>query len=102
MEFKSPMKVIDGSRADFVKLGNKLKDSIDKMIKDGYDNEDISVIGVWVEDLYETICRKIPLSIFYIPCSHRDYFNLLITVESTITLRKSGLSSIVKKQSKLR
>ncbi|KAG2223555.1 hypothetical protein INT45_000875 [Circinella minor] len=39
------------SRPEFIKLANEMKDSIDKMVKDGMDDVDISVVGVLLEGL---------------------------------------------------
>ena len=48
-EIKPPTKMKSGSRPDLVKLGNEMKDSIDKMVNDGFDNKDISVFGLLIE-----------------------------------------------------
>ncbi|KAG2219322.1 hypothetical protein INT45_003144 [Circinella minor] len=48
-KIKSPEKVKSGSRPDLVKLGNEMKDSIDKIVIDGFDNKDISVLGILIE-----------------------------------------------------
>ena len=49
VEIKTPMKVNNGQRPDYVKLGNELRSCIDKMVKDGLDDEDIVVTGVLIE-----------------------------------------------------
>ncbi|KAG2228333.1 hypothetical protein INT45_011125 [Circinella minor] len=49
VEIKPPVKVNNGQRPDYVKLGNELKSCIDKMVKDGLDEEDIIVTGVLIE-----------------------------------------------------
>ena len=51
VEIRPPMKILDGSRPDFVKIANEMKDSIDKMVKDGYDDDKITILGVLVEGM---------------------------------------------------
>ncbi|KAG2225873.1 hypothetical protein INT45_007117 [Circinella minor] len=51
VEIKPPMKMLDGSRPDSVKIANEMKDSIDKMVKDGYDDDEITILGVLVEGM---------------------------------------------------
>ena len=49
VEIKPFEKVKNGSRPDFIKLANEMKDAIDKMVKDGMDDENITVLGVLIE-----------------------------------------------------
>ncbi|KAI7856005.1 hypothetical protein BDC45DRAFT_70134 [Circinella umbellata] len=103
VEIKPPMKTLDGSRPDFVKIANEMKDSMDKMVKDGYDDDEITILGVLVEGftctlfimdlVYKAIYRMIPLSVFYLPRSHHDYSVLPATFESMITLKKYMISN---------
>ncbi|KAI7853080.1 hypothetical protein BDC45DRAFT_606962 [Circinella umbellata] len=98
VEIKPPEKVRNGSRPDFIKLANEMKDSIDKMVNDGMDDADISVVGVLVEgfkctmfvmDLkYQATYRLIPLSIFYLPRSRQGFYVLPFAYESLAILRK--------------
>ena len=48
-EIKSPGKIKPGSRSDLVKLGNEMKDSIDKIVIDGFDDKDNSAFGILIE-----------------------------------------------------
>ena len=52
IEIKSPTKMNNGKRPDYVKLGNEMKAAIDKMIMDGLDDESIPVIGLLIEGEY--------------------------------------------------
>ena len=49
VEIKPPQKVYNGSRPDLVKLANEMKDSLDKMIEDGIDDPEITVLGVLIK-----------------------------------------------------
>ncbi|KAG2221185.1 hypothetical protein INT45_007762 [Circinella minor] len=49
VEIKPVEKVKNGSRPDFAKLANEMKDALDKMVRDGMDDEDITVLGVLIE-----------------------------------------------------
>ena len=49
VEIKPPQKVYNGSRPDLIKLANEMKDSLDKMIDDGIDDADITVLGLLIE-----------------------------------------------------
>ncbi|KAI9258211.1 hypothetical protein BDA99DRAFT_539213 [Phascolomyces articulosus] len=76
----------DSSRPDFVKLANEIKDSIDKMVKDDYDDDRITVVlGVLVE-------VRLSIELF---CSLFSMYLILLmtaTYESMITLRKYMLA----------
>ena len=52
VEIKPPMKVLDSNRPDFIKLANEMKDSIGKMVKSGYVDDRITVLGVLVEGMW--------------------------------------------------
>ncbi|KAG2223554.1 hypothetical protein INT45_000874 [Circinella minor] len=51
VEIKPPVKVADGSRPDFIKLANEMKDSIDNYIKEGFDDDEIFVTGILIEGM---------------------------------------------------
>ncbi|KAI8146886.1 hypothetical protein BJV82DRAFT_596837 [Fennellomyces sp. T-0311] len=101
VEIKPPHKVKNGSRPDLVKLGNEMKDALDKMVKDGIDDKEITVIGVLIEGfrctifvmdlMYQATYRLIPLSIFYLPRDRHDFDCLGNTFEALVTMRVSKL-----------
>ncbi|KAG2219340.1 hypothetical protein INT45_006873 [Circinella minor] len=96
-------KVKNGSRPDFINLANEMKDAIDKMMKDGMDDENITVLGVLIEGfkctfflmdlMYQVTYRLIPLSIFYIPRDRHDLYVLLSSYEALATMRKMTYSN---------
>jgi len=50
VEIKPPKHAAnDSKREDLVKLGNEMKDSIDKMINDGIDSDDLAICGLLIE-----------------------------------------------------
>ena len=49
VDIKQPSDVLHGEHPGLVKLANELKDSIDKMVEDGFDDDEISVAGILVE-----------------------------------------------------
>ncbi|KAI9494564.1 hypothetical protein BDB00DRAFT_787159 [Zychaea mexicana] len=49
VEIKAPSKVADGSRPDFIKMANEMKDSIDNFIEEGFDDDEIFATGILVE-----------------------------------------------------
>ncbi|KAG2216319.1 hypothetical protein INT45_009701 [Circinella minor] len=51
VEIKAPQKIKNGSRPDLVKLANEMKDALDKMIKDGLDDPEITVVGILIEGI---------------------------------------------------
>ncbi|KAG0166765.1 hypothetical protein DFQ29_000852 [Apophysomyces sp. BC1021] len=103
VEIKPPKKTRNGQRPDFIKLCNEMKDATDKLIKDGMDDVDITVIGVLVEGyrctllvmdlLYHAIYRLIPLTIFYLPRDRYDFAVLTDTFEALATMRKMTSSN---------
>lgn len=58
-EVKPPKKCRNGHRPDLYKLGNEMKDTMDKIIKDGIHNEKIVCIGLLVEGMVMRIGRKV-------------------------------------------
>ena len=52
VEIKPPSKVADGSRPDFIKLANEMKDAIDNYIKEGFNDDEIFVAGILVEGMW--------------------------------------------------
>ncbi|KAI7859620.1 hypothetical protein BDC45DRAFT_564415 [Circinella umbellata] len=51
VEIKAPQKIKNDSRPDLVKLANEMKDALDKMIKDGLDDPEITVVGILIEGI---------------------------------------------------
>ena len=49
VEIKSPHRVKNGEPPDFIRLANAMKDTIDKMIRDGLDDFEVPVLGVLSE-----------------------------------------------------
>ncbi|KAG2219319.1 hypothetical protein INT45_003141 [Circinella minor] len=98
-EIKPPAKVKSGSRPDLVKLGNEMKDAIDKIVIDGFDNKDISVLGILIEgfrctlfgmDLtYQATYRLVPISVFFIPQDRHDFARLPNCFSAISTMRYS-------------
>ncbi|KAI9263414.1 hypothetical protein BDA99DRAFT_605041 [Phascolomyces articulosus] len=82
-EIKPPGKVKSGSRPDLVKLGNEMKNSIDKMVNDGIDNKDISVFGLLIEETY----RLVLVSTFFIPQDRHDFARLPNCFSALSTMR---------------
>ncbi|CAG8575447.1 10572_t:CDS:10 [Ambispora leptoticha] len=79
-EVKSPRYRKNGMLNDLVKLGNELKDALDKVIDDGIDSKDVAICGLLVQgnvfklDLkYEAIYRMVLLGRFYLPRDHHDF-----------------------------
>ncbi|CAG8850648.1 14286_t:CDS:2, partial [Gigaspora margarita] len=82
---------------DFVKLGNKMKDIIDKCIDDGVKNNDLIICGLLVEgfqcrlfamDLkYEAIYRMILLGKFYLPRDSSDLGVLSTSIERLMQIK---------------
>ncbi|KAG2215407.1 hypothetical protein INT45_010427 [Circinella minor] len=104
VEIKPFEKVKNGSRPDFIKLANEMKDAIDKMVKDGMDDENITVLGVLIEGfkctlfvmdlMYQaTTYRLVLLSVFYIPRDRHDLYVLLSSYEALATMRKMTYSN---------
>ncbi|KAI9251767.1 hypothetical protein BDA99DRAFT_541180 [Phascolomyces articulosus] len=106
VEIKPPIKVNNGHRPDYVKLGNELKSCIDKMVKDGLDDEDIVVTGVLIEGfmctvfvmdlVYQATYRMIPIAVFHLPRSRHDFIVLPQAYESLLKVRNLMLSSAQK------
>ncbi|RHZ84847.1 hypothetical protein Glove_74g86 [Diversispora epigaea] len=82
---------------DFVKLGNEMKDIIDKCIDDGVKNNDLIICGLLVEgfqcrlfamDLkYEAIYRMILLGKFYLPRDSSDLGVLPTSIERLMQMK---------------
>jgi len=92
VEVKSPRhhknSVLDD---DTVKIGNEMKDALDKMIDDGIESKDVTICGLLVQgfrcsmfimDLrYDAIYRMVLLGCFYLPRDHYDFGVLLRAIE---------------------
>lgn len=49
IEIKPPRKTRNGNRPDFVKIANEMKDATNKLVHDGIDDSEITILGVLVE-----------------------------------------------------
>jgi len=82
-EVKSPKHSSKALPDDLVKLGNEMKDSLDKMLDDGIDARDMVICGLHVQGLrcslftmdlkYDGVYRMILLDRFYLPRDHYDF-----------------------------
>ncbi|CAG8697679.1 6267_t:CDS:2, partial [Scutellospora calospora] len=77
---------------DFVKLGNEMKDILDKCINNGVDNKNLIICGfqcrLFVMDLkYEAIYRMILLGKFYLPRDNSDFSVLPTSIERLMQIK---------------
>ncbi|RIB04499.1 hypothetical protein C2G38_2283909, partial [Gigaspora rosea] len=100
-EIKSPRhmssKKIDFLNCDLVKLGNEMKDMLDKCIEDGVKNGNLTICGILVEgfqcsvfimDLkFDAIYRMIPLRKFFLPQNIHNLNIIAIAIEELMQAR---------------
>ncbi|CAG8485652.1 1505_t:CDS:10 [Paraglomus occultum] len=96
-EVKSP-KYRGKKLPDLIKLGNEMKDSLDKMVDDGIFTEDVVVCGILVHGLlcsayamdlkYDGVYRMILLGRFYLPRDHNDFGVFPRTIEILMQVKK--------------
>ncbi|RHZ83711.1 hypothetical protein Glove_88g35 [Diversispora epigaea] len=102
-------KFISSTKIDFVnrglvKIGNEMKDMLDKCINDGIKNKDLSICGLLVEgfqcsvlvmDLkYSAIYRMIHLGKFYFPRSIHNLNVLSIAIEELMQIKNIIFHSV--------
>ncbi|KAI9494574.1 hypothetical protein BDB00DRAFT_787165 [Zychaea mexicana] len=92
VEIKAPSKVADGSRPDFIKMANEMKDSIDNFIEEGFDDDEIFATGILVEVFvmdpkYQATYHLMPRCIFYLPQSWHNFNVLPEAYEAMVAVR---------------
>lgn len=102
-EVKSPRymssKKINLWDCDLVKIGNEMKDMLDKCIEDGIKNNDLTICGILVEgfqcsvfamDLkFDAIYRMILLGKFFLPQNIHNLYVLSIAIEELMQTRST-------------